>query len=199
MDWVFDNFRIIIIVGGAIAYWLNERRKAKEAAEIDESLSTRPPEEGMDDDAERTRRIQEEIRRKIMERIGGSVPTPMPPPLQPTPPRLREVVAQPVQASQRVEPQPDFYAESLAEEKAAEADLAMLEHQQQLAARLRELQEQRREHASRADVFANATAVSMNASSVAAPGSLLADLRNPMSARRAMVLREVLGTPVSLR
>ena len=34
MDWIFDNFRIIILVGGAIAYWLNQRRKAKEEQEM---------------------------------------------------------------------------------------------------------------------------------------------------------------------
>ena len=30
MRWLFENPQLLIIIGGAIAYWLNERRKAKE-------------------------------------------------------------------------------------------------------------------------------------------------------------------------
>jgi hypothetical protein len=75
----------------------------------------------------------------------------------------------------------------------------MLERQQQLAAKLRELKEQRREHDCPSEVFAEKTALAMSASGTAVRGSLLADLRDPTSVRRAIVLREVLGTPVGLR
>jgi len=33
MDWVFEHFQLIVVVGGVIAYWLNQRRKAKEEEE----------------------------------------------------------------------------------------------------------------------------------------------------------------------
>ncbi|MBK9990603.1 MAG: hypothetical protein IPP19_07715 [Verrucomicrobia bacterium] len=191
MEWIMGHLQLIIVVGGAIAYWLNQRRKAKEEAEIEQSLSEPQPMMQMDDDAERTRRIQEEIRRKILERVGGSTrPVQTPPPMPETPPPL-----------QREQPQPvvDTYTESTREEEAVAADMAMLERQQVLAEKLRELQAQRREHDRPAEVFAEKTALAMSASSTAVRGSVLADLRNPVSVRRAIVLREVLGTPVGLR
>jgi len=189
------HLQLIIVVGGSIAYWLNQRRKVKEEAEIKKSLAEPLPKTQMNDDAERTRRIQEEIRRKILERVGGSVrpkPASIPPPVTATPPPLQ---------AEREKPQPvmDVYKESSREEAAAAADVAMLERQQMLAEKLRELQAQRREHDRPAEVFAEKTALAMSASGTAVRGSVLADLRNPVSVRRAIILREVLGTPVGLR
>ena len=181
MDWVLDNIRLIVIVGGAIAYWLNQRRKAKEEQEIKEVLATPLPKTQENDDVERTRRIQEEIRRKILERAGGMQRA------QPTPPP--KPVAQ---------PKADVYSESAAEALVM-ADQAMLERQQQLAAKLRDLQQQRREHDHPAEAFAAKTALAMSASGTSVLGSPLADLRNPALVRRAIILREVLGTPVGLR
>jgi Flp pilus assembly protein TadB len=194
MNWIFEHLQLIILVGGSIAYWLNQRRKAKEEQEAMrelESQKTQAPVPAHDED-ERVRRIQEEIRRKILERAGGSVMT------APTPPPI-PVAPQPIQ---REQPQPvvDVYKEESAREEAAvAADMAMLERQQMLAAKLRELQEQRRAHDRPSDVFAEKTALAMAASGTAVTGSVLADLRNPTSIRRAIILREVLGTPVGLR
>lgn len=185
MDWIMSHLQLIVFVGGAIAYWLNQRRKVKEAAEIEQSLSVPQPKTQIDDDAERTRRIQEEIRRKILERTSGSTkPVAAPPPMPAAP------MAQPTVNSQTGPSK---------EEEAIAADLAMLERQQMLAAKLQELQAQRREHDRPAEVFAEKTALAMSASGTALRGSVLADLRNPVSVRRAIVLREVLGTPVGLR
>ena len=193
MDWALEHLRLIILIGGAIAYWMNQRRKAKEEAELAKSLSAPQPQAQVqvNDDAERTRRIQEEIRRKILERAGGSV-QPRTTPVPATPPPLRV---------EREKPQPvmDVYKESSREEAAVAADMAMLERQQMLAAKLRELQAQRREHDRPSEVFAEKTALAMSASGTAVRGSVLADLRNPTSVRRAIILREVLGTPVGLR
>jgi hypothetical protein len=147
----------------------------------------------MNDDAERTRRIQEEIRKKILERAGGLVKSaPIPPAMPATPPPLR---------LEREQPQPvrETYKEPSREESEVAADMAMLERQQQLAEKLRELQAQRREQDRPAEVFAEKTALAMAASGTAVRGSILADLRNPASIRRAIVLREVLGTPVGMR
>ena len=192
MNWVFDNIRLIVIVGGAIAYWLNQRRKAKEeegaARTIVPPSQTNAP---VIDEAERIRRIQEEIRRKILERVGGvTTPVPTPPPLK----------AAPQSTMKRVQTAAEAYTESQAEEeRLVVADQAMLERQQQLAAKMRELKEQRREHDRPSEVFAEKTALAMSASGTAVRGSLLADLREPTAVRRAIVLREVLGTPVGLR
>jgi len=188
MDWVLDNIRLIVIVGGAIAYWLNQRRKAKEEQEIKEVLATPLPKTQENDDVERTRRIQEEIRKKILERAGGMQRA------QPTPPSLKQTPPpKPV-----VQPKADVYSESAAEALVM-ADQAMLERQQQLAAKLRDLQQQRREHDHPAEAFAAKTALAMSASGTSVLGSPLADLRNPALVRRAIILREVLGTPVGLR
>ena len=67
MRWLFENPQLLIVIGGAIAYWLNERRKAKEKQNMAEEAQREPTDDEM---AERTRRIQEEIRRKIEERQG---------------------------------------------------------------------------------------------------------------------------------
>jgi hypothetical protein len=185
MDWALEHLRLIILIGGAIAYWMNQRRKAKEEAELAKSLPTpqSQPKAQMNDDTERTRRIQEEIRKKILERAGGSVKSAPTPPAMPSP----------------ALPARETYKEPSREESEVVADMAMLERQQQLAAKLRELQAQQREHDRPAEVFAEKTALAMAASGTAVRGSILADLRNPASIRRAIVLREVLGTPVGMR
>jgi hypothetical protein len=189
MDWVLDNIRLIVIVGGAIAYWLNQRRKAKEEQQIKEVLSTPLPKVQISDDAERTRRIQEEIRRKILERTGGGARPQIPlVPRVETPPPL---IARP-QKDETAYSQPSVEAQVINDE-------AVLEQQQLLAAKLRELEQIRRQHLSRAETFAEKTSEAMDASKNAVRGSLLADLRKPTSVRRAIVLREVLGTPVGLR
>ena len=192
MDWVLDHFRLIVIVGGAIAYWLNQRRKAKEDEETARTMLAKPPQPAAADEGERTRRVQEEIRRKILERTGGATkPTAtLPPPIP---------VASPL--SRPEPPKVDAYVEPSAEEQeqTIAADQAMLLRQQQLAAKLQELQQQRREHDRPAEVFAEKTALAMSAVGTSVLGSPLADLRNPVLVRRAIILREVLGTPVGLR
>lgn len=191
MDWILDNIRLIVIVGGAIAYWLNQRRKAKEEEEAARTMAPAQPKTQAGEDAERTRRIQEEIRRKIRERAGGATsPTAAPPPIPEASP-----------LSTRERPKGAAYVEPSVEqqEQTVAADQAMLERQQQLAAKLRELQQQRREHDRPAEVFAEKTALAMSASGTSILGSPLADLRNPTAVRRAIILREVLGTPVGLR
>ena len=186
MDWILDNIRLVVIVGGAIAYWLNQRRKAKEAELASRTQMPAPPQAQGGDETERIRRIQEEIRRKILERTDGLAHPPLPMVQVPQPPPLAR-------------PQPKQAAYMSLEESRAESDKVILEQQEQLATKLRELEEKRREHMSRAETFAEKTAETMGAAKTAVRGSILADLRNPVSVRRAIVLREVLGTPVGLR
>lgn len=203
MNWIFEHMQLVVLVGGAIAYWLNQRRKAKEEAEAMRELEAqqgRPAEMQMqvDDDAERVRRIQEEIRRKILERAGGAVPKPQPPPI-PEQRYQEEMMSRPTPAQTRAPAKADAYAQAAVEEQTASFDQGILERQQQLSAQLRELDEKRRHTLGKAEAFAEKTAAAMASSDTAAHGSLLADLRNPTSVRRAIVLREVLGPPVALR
>jgi len=188
MDWILDNIRLIVIVGGAIAYWLNQRRKAREEEQAARSRPAPSPVQATDD-AERTRRIQEEIRRKIQERAGGGAkrePSESVVPAMEIPPLIvrsvpKENAYKPVEVSREA------------------SDQAVLEHQLELATKLRELDQKRREAMGRSEAFAEKTAVAMAASDTADRGSILEDLRSTASVRRAIVLREVLGTPVGLR
>jgi hypothetical protein len=201
MNWVFEHFQLVILVGGAIAYWLNQRRKAKEEAEAMRELEAQQAQSPrtqvpVNDEAERVRRIQEEIRRKILERAGGALPKPQPPPMVAR--RTQETVV-PKPAPVQAPAKPDAYTQASSADQTVSLDQAILERQQQLSAQLRELDEKRRHVVGKAEAFAEKTAAVMAASGTAVRGSLLADLRNPISVRRAIVLREVLGTPVGLR
>jgi hypothetical protein len=203
MDWIQDHLQLVIAAAAAIAYWLNARRKDKagQAADYDGdgkpdnvpggARAMREHEQAMEH-AENTRRIQEEIRRKIAERQGGghAVPPPMPPAMPPAPPVLRR--EQPERARQAME------------ERRAEAEreaAVVLERQRGLAAQLAALQARKAE----AGREAKSVWASQQPEPVATPGrvrddaGLLAELRNARSLRRAIILREVLGTPVGLR
>ncbi|HSI08789.1 MAG: hypothetical protein ACAH89_11645 [Rariglobus sp.] len=206
MDWILDHIQIIIAVAGAIAYWLNARSKQKagEAADYDgdgepDTLAggggraMREGEREMEQ-AEATRRIQEEIRRKIAERAGNagssggrpahSLPTPPPMPVH----RRESEVAREVRREET-------------ERDAA----AVLERQRALMDQLAALKARKAAEGVETKAIWNvdtSAATPVRARAQAGSGedvSLLAELRNARSLKKAIVLREVLGTPVGLR
>lgn len=201
MRWLFENPQLLVIIGGAIAYWLNERRKAKEKQEMSEEASREPTDDEM---AERTRRIQEEIRRKIEERQGRAPkpsvfeeteeeeenvegPKTVPPPLPQSRPVLVSAEDTPGAAElERVMEQQRRYAEELerlaASERAAQTAAASLGVAPLSMAAY--------------DLKATATANGRQSSQLA---GMLAGLRDRESLRRAIVLREVLGAPKALQ
>ena len=78
MEWILENFAKLLPVLLAVLYfWLNSKKRRPDAEETEESDGS--------DEAERARRIQEEIRRRILERQSGDSPGP-----QVTPPVLVE-------------------------------------------------------------------------------------------------------------
>lgn len=185
MDLILDNLQLLLVIAGSVAYWLNQRRREKsgESADYDEDgIPENRPTVALNADAMeeevRTRRIQEEIRRKIEERRSGGASAPVPPP-------LREEVAP------RSAPQPPAL------------DDGVLGRQRALQEQLEALVERRRAAlaAARNDSPVTASATSAMAVGTAPPksGALLRDLRNPESIRRAIILREVLGPPLALR
>ena len=188
MDWVSDHLQFIIAVAGAIAWWLNQRRPSQ--AEGEETAS--PPETTFDDPelAERTRKIREEIQRKIAERARG-YPTEQPTrPLDVPgePPLVREVVvtqAPPMSRRSRT---------ALEAERQAE----ILEEQATLVEKLREA-EQMKIAAQKRARYEAATADHSDAARSLSRSTVLDDLRDPAALRRAFILREVLGPPVALR
>jgi hypothetical protein len=199
MDLILDNLQLILVIAGSIAYWLNQRRREKsgEPADYDEDgipenrPTVAPNADAMEEEV-RTRRIQEEIRRKIQERRGGAAPVPAPPPLREEAPAY-EMPAEPdwrEQEAPRAAPQPPPLDDGvLARQRALQEQLeALAERRAALAA-------------SRSESPVAATAVAAGPVGTASPksGALLRDLRNPESVRRAIVLREELGPPLALR
>jgi hypothetical protein len=151
--------------------------------------------------AERVRQIQEEIRRKIAARRGQTPPSiPAPPelpPFNPMRPVFGEEIVPPRQAPPAPPPIP------VERETVPAEDTAAMERQRRLAEQLAELENRRRETRRAAQAFAETgeSPVSSRpaAGGQAEPRSVSEELRDPRALRRAMVLREVLGTPVALR
>jgi hypothetical protein len=225
MQWVFDNIQIVIIVAAVIASWLNGMRKTPGGGPapgrpLDEDGDPAAPPADADD---LTRRIQEEIRRKIAERRGETAPD-APPPFQPEPaspmqgePAATEPPPLPVAPTappRTGESEWDIRQRQLREElrrQAAEraamaappalpAETELTEDEQDALARQRELAErlavleQARQRAA-----ANAAALTGTSPATRGVRNLRGDLRDPAALRRAIVLNELLGPPAALR
>ena len=181
MDWLLNHPQALIAVAIVVVAILQKFKQAR----TQETAGEAPARDGQE--AERTRRIQEEIRRRIMER-RGLMPAPPPEPDSaeeapefPEPPPMFEEVR-------------SFMVEPPLQTMDAEApgDSRELERQQQMLTRLRELETARPARAGHAPATGEAL--------VAAPANRLpADLRTPAGLRRAVVLREILGPPVGMR
>jgi hypothetical protein len=203
MEWIQDNLQIIIAAAAAVAYWLNQRRQAQMGdGEEDRTESPQRDFNADPEEAERTRRIQEEIRRKIAERAGGGpisvpLPAPEPPPLFRTETSAPRPVAAPLPQREftrqaeaaPLRPPPTFQASAA----------AILERQQQIEEQMRELEAARKAAQRRAASVAANTAVFAPAAASGRNSGLLADLHGARNLRRAIVLREILGPPVGLR
>ena len=160
------------------------RNAVKVARKVSEPTTVSRAPAGYDPaEAERTRRIQEEIRRKIAERRSQAAPAEVMRRAEPEPERMAE--------PENVPPEP----------LPVDSTEAVLERQQQLADQMRALETARlleqRKSAAVADTARHET--ERAAAVVAMRGALLADLRNRPTARRAMLLREILDRPVALR
>jgi hypothetical protein len=210
MDWISEHvLQIIIALAAAIAAYINNRKKAKDGEPTDfdgDGIPDNRPGQfepaGMDmDEADRTRRVQEEIRRKIAERrAGGGLPVPPPqvaprPIAQPVP----EVIRRRFEAPEAPTPVP----QRMSAGAQADRDEEVLARQRGLEEQMRLLEARRAEHkrqAAEAAAPLSAAAAYQTASVAKAGGAeLLADLRAPGGARRAWILREVLGTPVGMK
>lgn len=174
--WTDDNLWWLVLAGAA---WLLQRVKAaqKKAAQTKPG-GGRPPAGG---EAERTRRVREDIRRRVEERLAGRGIS-----LPPEPPR-REAPPAP----------PPLYAPADSEAVAAPPDV------NDLAERLRALRAADAATRVREEVAAFAAPDAPPAAGPEAPPAQLspwqAALREPGSARRAIVLREILGPPAAFR
>jgi hypothetical protein len=205
MSWILEHLQILIGAAAAIAYFLNRRRGA---AREEEHELQRPDGGASAEQAERTRRVQEEIRRKIAERRGAEhVPehqSPrerIPPFVQPThvPPvdpfggPMRRVARKLEEAAARLEERVED-----PQEVARKAEMA---RQARLAEKTRELElEQVMQERRTAELLSKKrTQQPVVQKSMSDPEDIQARLRNPHELRRAVILREILGPPVGLR
>jgi hypothetical protein len=212
VDWVFDNLQVILVVAGVIAYWVNQRRREKAGEEADydgdgipENRPVRKDLDGQDPEADdRARRIQEEIRRKILERRGEGVPDAPPPLPSPTPAPTPDPMRSPPPVAggslgdllrRAIEEVRDPEAESR-----AAAEQAARERQRQMLEQMRELEVQAQTaREEQIALRAAASARAFPAQRVRSRSALAAELRDPETLRRAILFREVLGPPVGLR
>lgn len=198
MKWIFENFQIVVAIVAATAYYLT-RKSRQDDAEREEM----DPEQ-----AERTRRVQEEIRRKIAERRGLApessprevaqerIPPLMRPrevePVDPFGGPMRKIIREFERATQ---PEPTD-AERAAQ---ARAQAAELERQAKLVEELRALEAARMVEARQVREALERKNAPRTAVPVFATANLRGTLRDPRELRRAIVLKEILGTPVGLR
>jgi len=198
MNWILDHIQIVLAIAAALAAWLNQRKQAAGGLEGEDESSTVT---GEDD---QTRRVQEEVRRKIAERRGQPAPEPVAP-LRRDPEALPPVIA-PRPVAREIPP-------SLRDR--LEAKLAQARVREEAAARTRSLalQEQTRKlesdeaavvqrenetrHRQVLAVRAAESAAVTTAANVRAVW--LNQLRQPQQVRQAIVLREILGPPVGLQ
>jgi hypothetical protein len=205
MDWILSHLQVVIAVAAAIAYWFNQQKTAAREDKDKTAPESNPFEqastEGGDD--ERTRRVQEEIRRKIAERRGTA----------PQPPAAPRPTGQPV-APPYVAPRPVAREMMGGLRERLEAKLAEARAKSEAAAQEARRQREEEERALEAERLAT----QLRATEIAAQAALASaairpaetknarevrpwpsELRDPQSLRRAMILREVLGPPVGLR
>lgn len=197
LQWVLDNLFTVLIIAGVVAQ-LIQAVKGKKGGDEEAGPTVEPPKEFEFEDpelAERTRRIREDIRRKIAQRQAGGAPeaepepefAPEPAAYDEPPPVVREV---PVER-----PAPAMVASSRMD---AQRQAEILEQQAALMDQMRQLEETKAAALRRA-AFEASTVSPAAVARTQARGALIDDLRNPAALRRAFVLREIIGPPVGLR
>lgn len=203
MDWLLENLRIVIFVI-VIAVWLLRSVTGKK----DEDNPAEGAGQAGDDaaDAERTRQIQEEIRRRILARQRGEDPAPMatPPPLPPEPSVWQREEAEALDDPNYAGEGPNVPMPTASARRQADAaQAAILDQQRLLADQLHALRMARSAGVAITPVSPirlSAQATSrIAAHETSCRKQLLRDLRSPTSVRRAILLKEILGAPVALQ
>ncbi len=209
MKWILENFGLVVVLALAAFSLLRTvfrtLRGGEESAPMPAPTFDQDPEE-----AERTRRIQEEIRRKIAERQGRVfeeretntvpvgrenapplMPVPQPPPLDPLNGPMRRFVRKLEEASERSFPQADPAAEAAALERQRKLEQEIRALEAARAAELRRAEEVARRREQRTQSATGPIVVGRR--------DLRQQLRDPAELKRVILLREVLGPPVGLR
>ena len=206
MSWILENLQIVIFIAVAVIWVLRSLAGAR-AEEGGGRASSAPGGPGSDSaEAERTRQIQEEIRRRILARQRGET---IPPPAPVTPPPLP--VSRYEDEEEEALDDPEYVGEgpnrpmptAAAHRQADSAHATILEQQRVLAEQLHALRAARAGGGS----VVPASPIRLPArarAQIAAHGrscrrELLRDLHEPTSLRRAILLKEILGPPLALQ
>lgn len=215
MNFIFDNFQILLLIGLAAAAWMKKRAEMKEEEEEAERRRARE---------EIIRGLQDVERPPTVTRTASGRSLAERRPLERTPPPLRELAPPPLawpEEDSIPEPEEDPWKrpegpkparqarEARQAQPAAAAHFADEEHegilqrQQAMQDRLAEIK--RSVKAVKHEVGgAKATQRRLESKNrkheVIAPlGNLRSDLRDARQVKRAVVLREILGPPVGMR
>lgn len=203
MDWIFDNIWVLIAIASVIARVLMKRKEG-DAAPGDQVPPAKEYEFEDPELAERTRKIREEIQRKIAERRGQHTQPPDLPPVHTRPAqveRSREATPPPITLPEIfrdvMQPKP----EPVIQPPRRMMTVNMAEEAERQAALMEKLKEAElmKTAAQRRVAFEASTADKEPAALQKARAGVLGDLRDPQALRRAFVMREVLGPPVALR
>jgi hypothetical protein len=178
LQWLIDNPMMVVVIGGVLLQMLKAIFGKKGAGDSVEEGEAKEVVVADPDLAERTRKIREEIQRKIEARARGEVST-----AGGGTPTRPSAVAVEVARNDRI---------------SARRDAEILEEQAALVEKLREA-ELMKASARRRVEFEQSTADHTGDDRVKSRQAVLEDLRSPAALRRAFVLREVLGPPVALR
>jgi hypothetical protein len=171
MNWIFDHFQIVILIALGIGSVVKSLLESK---------------------AKQKQKQEEEEEEEEEKYDPGEIFAPdeeyQPPAMPSTPPPLTRQV---VPHSQRL----GGYDEAVAAETARE-----LKHQRDLAEHLRQIRETRATTTGGAAATrARVSAKGLKKSAAKIPLGIRARLRDPLEARQAFVLREILDPPVGLR
>lgn len=188
MDWLLQHLQLVIAGAGAIAWWLGQRRQAAARTGQNPAEEMRPDEP---DVSERTRRIREEIQRKIERRTGGNTPSPTS--------KSSDQRLPPVIVRRRVEKEdPPRPKSRIATEEAEKRDEVLLK-QIALAEELRRAVEIKAASLRRVQSLSPISAGGQIGGLGISRTALLADLKDVEGLRRAFIVREIIGPPVALR
>jgi len=205
MRWVLEHLQVLIVIAGAIAYYVNQRRRQREGLPPEEEEGGAFDTGSMEaEEAERTRRLQEELRLKREQRAGAVPPVQQPSrPVRPQAPRpaapppvFQDPLAEMMKdIAKRLAPVPVPAPVSgpTAEEQ------AVLQRQRELELRMQDLEVQRRATLAKASAVALGVAGEEPRRAESQSGSWLRDLQDPRQIRRAVVMNEILGRPAGLR
>jgi len=199
MEWILENFgKLLPVLLAVLYFWFNAKKRRPDAEEVEESDGS--------DEAERARRIQEEIRRRILERQrGDGGPVAEPPVL------VEDSLHQPQNRQVRHAEHGDLHEMSHGGFEVpgiSGEHQRVLERQAQLAERFeqaRRLAETRKRSGARpggqtAPARRRGASVPVVERTVnPLRAALLSDLKGGAGLKRAVLLREILGEPVGLR